>query len=140
LSEGAVSALHRYSWPGNVRELRNVIEWACLACEGGPISEHHVPQEHQEAAVAELSFDQEATRVFPMRRASAADANQIVEAAAASEPGAASSDDVERMRVLQALEQCAGNQTRAAKVLGVSRRTLINRLERLNLPRPKKGQ
>jgi transcriptional regulator with GAF, ATPase, and Fis domain len=44
----------------------------------------------------------------------------------------------ERQRVLRALEQCGGNQTRAAKVLGVSRRTLINRVERLNLPRPKK--
>jgi DNA-binding protein Fis len=46
--------------------------------------------------------------------------------------------DEERRRVESALEQCAGNQTRAAKVLGVSRRTLINRLERLNMPRPKK--
>ena len=39
---------------------------------------------------------------------------------------------------MQALEQCAGNQTRAARLLGVSRRTLINHLERLNMPRPKK--
>jgi len=49
-------------------------------------------------------------------------------------------DDPEltRARIAQALEQCAGNQTRAAQVLGVSRRTLINHLERLNMPRPKK--
>jgi len=39
---------------------------------------------------------------------------------------------------MQALEQCAGNQTRAARLLGVSRRTLINYLERLHIPRPKK--
>ena len=46
--------------------------------------------------------------------------------------------DVARARITQALEQCAGNQTRAAQLLGVSRRTLINHLERLNMPRPKK--
>jgi DNA-binding NtrC family response regulator len=46
--------------------------------------------------------------------------------------------DAERARIAEALEQCAGNQTRAARLLGVSRRTLINHLERLNMPRPKK--
>jgi DNA-binding NtrC family response regulator len=44
----------------------------------------------------------------------------------------------ERQRIMRALEACGGNQTRAAKVLGISRRTLINRLEEYNLPRPKK--
>jgi DNA-binding NtrC family response regulator len=141
LSEGAISALHRYSWPGNVRELRNVIEWACLACDAGAITEDHVPHDRQETDLAEdPAFDQEATRVFSARRSGAADTSVIAETGVASEPGPTSSDEVERTRVLQALEQCAGNQTRAAKVLGVSRRTLINRLERLNLPRPKKGQ
>jgi transcriptional regulator of acetoin/glycerol metabolism len=45
----------------------------------------------------------------------------------------------ERDRVIRALESCGGNQTRAAKLLGISRRTLINRLEQFQLPRPKKG-
>jgi DNA-binding protein Fis len=40
---------------------------------------------------------------------------------------------------VRALEACGGNQTRAAKLLGVSRRTLINRLEQFDLPRPKKS-
>ena len=44
----------------------------------------------------------------------------------------------ERDRVIQALDACAGNQTRAAKLLGVSRRTLVKRLDEYNLPRPKK--
>jgi DNA-binding protein Fis len=39
---------------------------------------------------------------------------------------------------VRALEECGGNQTRAAQMLGVSRRTLINRIEGFNLPRPKK--
>jgi len=46
---------------------------------------------------------------------------------------------VERDLIIRALEQCAGNQTQAAKLLGISRRTLVSRLEQYNLPRPRKG-
>lgn len=48
------------------------------------------------------------------------------------------SEDEERQRVLDALEACSGNQTRAAAMLGISRRTLINRIEAFGLPRPRK--
>jgi len=44
----------------------------------------------------------------------------------------------ERQRILDALETCAGNQTHAANLLGVSRRTLINKLDKFALPRPRK--
>jgi transcriptional regulator of acetoin/glycerol metabolism len=44
----------------------------------------------------------------------------------------------ERERIIAALEACRGNQTRAAAILGMSRRTLIHRLERYALPRPRK--
>ena len=46
--------------------------------------------------------------------------------------------DLERLRVIDALERCAGNQTQAARLLGVSRRTFIKRLEAFALPRPRK--
>jgi DNA-binding NtrC family response regulator len=46
----------------------------------------------------------------------------------------------ERTRILRALERCGGNQTHAARMLGVSRRTLINRIERYILPRPRKRE
>jgi transcriptional regulator with GAF, ATPase, and Fis domain len=44
--------------------------------------------------------------------------------------------DPERDRILQALDSCAGNQTRAAKLLGITRRALIVRLERYGIKRP----
>lgn len=46
--------------------------------------------------------------------------------------------DAERTRILEALRGCDGNQTRAAKMLGISRGTLISRLERYAMPRPRK--
>jgi two-component system response regulator AtoC len=45
---------------------------------------------------------------------------------------------MERKRILEALEKCAGNQTRAAEMLGITRRALIQRLETYGVPRPRK--
>jgi two-component system response regulator AtoC len=46
--------------------------------------------------------------------------------------------DPERRRIIDALDRCAGNQTRAAKVLGISRNTLLARLDAYGIPRPRK--
>jgi DNA-binding NtrC family response regulator len=47
-------------------------------------------------------------------------------------------EEMERQRIIGALEECGGNQTRAARMLGMSRKALINRLDRYNIPRPRK--
>jgi DNA-binding NtrC family response regulator len=47
---------------------------------------------------------------------------------------------LERKRILDALAQCAGNQTKAAKMLGMSRRTLLNRLDSYAIARPRKAK
>ncbi|HTV24760.1 MAG TPA: sigma 54-interacting transcriptional regulator, partial [Polyangiaceae bacterium] len=52
--------------------------------------------------------------------------------------GEGSTDEEKRDKLIRALEACGGNQTRAAEMLGISRRTLINRLDRWKLPRPQK--
>ena len=60
-------------------------------------------------------------------------------------PGARTADslkeavsDLERQRIIDALRTCGGNQTKAAEMLGISRRTLVNRLDQYDLPRPRK--
>ena len=151
ITSSALAAMQRYSWPGNVRELKNMMERAPFVCEHGVLTEEHVPQEAFHAVNGLFDAEEdEPTHVIPQPRAFvpsrpnlAADLQGVRSMPASATPA----DDTtrfsidsaeERQRVLSALEQCAGNQTRAAKVLGVSRRTLINRLERLNMPRPKK--
>ena len=57
---------------------------------------------------------------------------------ASSLRGTGGSEEEKRDRLIRALEACGGNQTRAAEMLGISRRTLINRLDRWKLPRPQK--
>ena len=147
LSEGALAALQRYSWPGNVRELKNVMERAPFVCEGGLLTEEHIPQDAFDEDNGLFALEEEPTQVisapapFSATRSSPAPAvraTPVVPALPLDSARYGIDSEEERQRVLSALEQCAGNQTRAAKVLGVSRRTLINRLERLNMPRPKK--
>jgi DNA-binding NtrC family response regulator len=125
LTAEALAVLKRQSWPGNVRELRNVIERAVLLGEG------------REIRPADLSLGAAGVR-------SSIDDVEEVEAELEEEAppsGASLSDEVramERRRILEALEQCAGNQTRAAEKLGITRRALIHRLETYGVPRPRK--
>ena len=48
-------------------------------------------------------------------------------------------DRVEKQKIMEALDQCAGNQTRAARVLGISRGTLLARIDAFGIPRPRRG-
>ncbi|HVU52513.1 MAG TPA: sigma 54-interacting transcriptional regulator [Polyangia bacterium] len=114
LSEGALGVLAAHAWPGNVRELRNVVERALLLCDGDAITEAHLPTE---------SF------VAP----SAAPAATAGALAAHTDPRHG-----ERARILAALAACAGNQSRAARKLGISRKVLIARLDAYGVARPRK--
>jgi len=104
-----LSHLEAYGWPGNIRELKNVIERAVLLCEGPVLDMEHLPLERS------LTESQKMTT---------------------SAAGIARS---ERDRIINALAACAGNQSRAAKMLGIPRRTFVSKLDAYKIPRPKKS-
>jgi transcriptional regulator with PAS, ATPase and Fis domain len=109
----ALAAMKRHAWPGNVRELKNVLDRAALLAQGGPIGLAHLPPL--------------ASAPPPPPPARPPDADLRTDMAA-----------LERQRILDALESCAGNQTQAAKLLGMPRRTLVKRLAAYAIPRPRK--
>jgi DNA-binding NtrC family response regulator len=108
VSQEAMRALEAYAWPGNIRELRNVIERATILAEGDFIELKHLPA-------------------------------SVVERAAAPPPPAPAVvlrpgmtvDEAERELILLTLEHTRNNKTRAAEILGISLKTLHNKLNRL---------
>jgi len=128
LHADTIETLERYPWPGNVRELRNVMERACLLCGDEVLSPTHLPTRLMESARA--SVPPAVPDVPPGSPGSPLDATK-----AALE---AEMKRLERQRIIEAIAKCAGNQTQAAALLGISRRTLVTRLSELDLPRPRK--
>ena len=123
LADETLRLLESYPWPGNVRELRNVVERGAVLCSGDVLRSEHLPQRVVTGGVSR-----------PTLQASALD-NAREEALLRARNEL---QGIERQRILEALEQCGGNQTRAAEALGISRRTLVYRLGDLGLPRPRK--
>jgi DNA-binding NtrC family response regulator len=119
LGGDALAALAHHHWPGNVRELKNVIERAALLAQG------------QEIGVAELGLGRMRVIAAPPEPSLGAD---LPVAGALHEQV----DALERQRILDMLEQCGGNQSEAARRLGMSRGTLIARLDRYGVTRPRK--
>jgi two-component system response regulator AtoC len=113
LSSELIGALEAWSWPGNVRELRNTIERCVALSQSDEIGLDLLPVRlrHPEIPPGRSSLKDEVRR--QQRR-------------------------LEREQILRALEENSWNQTRTARALGISRRTLINRLDEYNLPRPRK--
>jgi DNA-binding NtrC family response regulator len=124
LAPAAKKALLGYAWPGNVRELKNVIERALLLCSGGMITGEHVPADKMSSAAP------------PRDSAGGTGARPPLDTLEASPQGPAPLG--EEQRIADALEACAGNQSQAAKRLGISRATLIRRLEEYAIRRPRK--
>jgi DNA-binding NtrC family response regulator len=103
-STSVTDCLTRYAWPGNVRELRNAMERAALLSRGELILPEHLPARAREAA----------------------------EQPAALQPGELQRlEEVERQVIVQTLRKHDFNRTETAKALGISRRALLYKLQRL---------
>jgi two-component system response regulator HydG len=109
-----MEALKNYSWPGNIRELQNSIEQLKILVEGPEIRLDDLP--------------------FNIRMAQGASSNASGGNSSASGPSIAMTlEDLERNHILQMLAFQHGNKTKTAKVLGITIKTLYNKLHRYGL-------
>jgi len=151
LGPDVLELMLNYSWPGNIRELRNAIERAVLLSGTGPILREHFAVEKMTATVstplsqAPMPNFSGAEIAGPVRELSGnatlvPPTDGVIDTASLGERLRRQVKEVERQHIVDALTRCGGNQTRAAKELGISRRTLISRLEEYNIPRPLKDR
>jgi DNA-binding NtrC family response regulator len=107
VSEAVMNVFKSYSWPGNVRELRNTLERAAIVCEGSVIESRHLPP----------GFG------APRPTASVQEANAVRVGVGTTV------EEAERLLILKTLESTNNNKTRAAEILGISLKTLHNKLK-----------
>ncbi len=112
ISPGALEILEGYGWPGNVAELRSVVLRAVMLAGTGPVEEHHLPEHLRRRAAVQPSDG-------PIRLP----------------PDGLSLEGVEVALLQQALSLAGGNKTRAAELLGLTRHTLLYRLQKYGLDR-----
>jgi DNA-binding NtrC family response regulator len=122
LSPEAVDALLEHDWPGNVRELANVMEHAYIIAGGRPITPAHLPH---------------SVRSQPSGRATLSLAGAKAEAPAAST--ARTLEEIEMEHILRVLDKHKGNKPAAAAELGISLKTLYNKLAKLEEQRKAAG-
>ncbi len=125
----AMGRLRDFSWPGNVRQLQNAVEYAVVLAKGDRITEESLPPELllspeiQDQLLAETAVATLETRnghPHPSTTERAADLSLNL-------------DDRERHTILQALAQTHGNKLKAAKILGIHRPTLYNKMKRYGI-------
>ena len=127
--------LEAHDWPGNVRELRNVMERAVTLCTGSAIDIHHLPPPELNFGYSiSLESTQRATLPVPSEGLSNMDTTPL----GLHDAARRAAQTIERRRIAEAMDRCGGNQTRAAQLLQISRRTLVARLTEYGFARPLK--
>jgi DNA-binding NtrC family response regulator len=113
ISPEVMRRFQSYRWPGNVRELRNVLEQMMVLAEGEVLTERDLPD-------------------------ALADNNSAGMPAPSEIPTGLTMDELEKLAITKALDQCGGNRTHAANRLGISVRTLQRKLQQYKLEKPNK--
>src|SRR5438477_7938919 len=107
VSEAVLNLFRNYSWQGNVRELRNTLERAVIVCDGPVVETKHLPPNFGQTAIRTSAEDPDAVRLG---------VGTTVE-------------EAEKLLILKTLEATNNNKTRAAEILGISLKTLHNKLK-----------
>ncbi|MFZ1917017.1 MAG: sigma-54 dependent transcriptional regulator [Terriglobales bacterium] len=111
VSEAVLNIFQSYAWPGNVRELRNTLERAVIVCEGGLVESKHLPPGFGQSVKVVVS-DPDAVHLG---------VGTTVE-------------EAEKLLILKTLQATNNNKTRAAEILGISLKTLHNKLKEYGRP------
>ncbi|MBN1960155.1 MAG: sigma-54-dependent Fis family transcriptional regulator [Deltaproteobacteria bacterium] len=133
ISEEALQRLSLYSWPGNIRELENVIERTLLFCESSKIEIKELPDYFKQLeyrfsspSIPNIAFKTE-TINMPTIDSGNTTMKDIVKQATV---------EIERDLIVKALDETNGNVTKAAAILGISRKGLQNKMKELGLRDP----
>lgn len=102
-SRECLDLFRKYQWPGNVRELKNLVERAVILCDGDTIELHHLPK-----------------HIFQFGEAAGSE----------SVPAGKPLHEIEKQVIFKTLEQTDQNKTKAAQLLGISLKTLHNKLNK----------
>jgi len=105
ISNQSMEALMHYSWPGNVRELKSALEYAFVTCNGSIIGPNHLPPD-----------------IFLNNRPLPVEEEPRIDR-----------DEIQKSRLIEALERAEGNQSKAARILNVSRVTVWNRMKKYSI-------
>jgi two-component system, NtrC family, response regulator AtoC len=143
-SPAAVAAIQAYAWPGNVRQLRNAVERAALLgndtvlepidldlpkVNRSAVAPGRTPTVKNVQDLIATSPDAAAGRPLPA----------LPDLAGAPSSWAAARQAEEQQRIVEALQKCGGNQSRAAELLGMPRRTLVRKLGQYGLTRSRRS-
>jgi transcriptional regulator with PAS, ATPase and Fis domain len=105
ISDDAMALMLQYHWPGNIRELKGAIEYAFVSCQEKDIRPPHLPP-----TIVQQEKSNKPARQSPVTR-----------------------EEMKKRQLIEVLEQTGGNQSEAARILGVSRVTVWNRIKKYGI-------
>ncbi|MBW2642646.1 MAG: sigma 54-interacting transcriptional regulator [Deltaproteobacteria bacterium] len=111
IANEALDLMIHYPWPGNVRELKSTLEYAFVACQGSMIGPEHLPPN-----ILNMENTHET-----------------------SEPSSGDLNEIKKRRLIDALQQSGGNQSEAARILGISRTSVWNQIRKYGIKPARKS-
>jgi transcriptional regulator with GAF, ATPase, and Fis domain len=140
MTDHALKFLEGQAWPGNIRELKNSIDRAVTLCTSDIIEVQHLAPIESGFAPSSPPTENSLHPSVPNSPPTTPDLAPPPTDMGLYEDSRRAARDLERRRIAEAMERCGGNQTRAAQLLRISRRTLVARLTEYGFARPLKDR